>query len=409
MLRPWLRLLSETPAWAWLALGLALRVALALKAGNGYVQADETGFASAATRLVETGTLPASAPVPALLSGLGYLLVHPTLLGPRLLQALIGVATAWVIGNGTARLTGSLAAGRLALMLSCVYPFFVYYSALLMSETPYVLLSFSALALLGVSIAERRAGAAAAGGLLLGLAALTRTEAAPVALLVFAVMALAAGKDRRAWRRLGAAALLWSLPLLGWAARNKAVSGAFTLDAHGGVTLLHGTVFFDANEVDTQYAQQRIESSELWKRAQALPERERDAYLRAEAFRWMADHPHQVAKQWFLKFISFWRAYPRLDKNYPEHEGANPAAGAPRWALTAASLLFEPWLIVLGLAGLWRHRGRRELWPPMAFLLGTMGIHVLVVSQMRYRLPVMPVLMLGCALLAAKELQSAKR
>ena len=79
-------------------------------------------------------------------------------------------------------------------------------------------------------------------------------------------------------------------------------------------------------------------------------------------------------------------------------------------ALAGVSLLVEPALILGGLAGLWGLRRRWEtLLPLPLFLLGTMGIHVIVVSQMRYRLPVMPILILGLASLLARPPQSAKR
>jgi len=59
--------------------------------------------------------------------------------------------------------------------------------------------------------------------------------------------------------------------------------------------------------------------------------------------------------------------------------------------LVAISLVFEPWLILLGLIGLWRLKDKIvEIFPIYLFILGTMGIHMVSVSQMRYRLPIMP-------------------
>ena len=73
--------------------------------------------------------------------------------------------------------------------------------------------------------------------------------------------------------------------------------------------------------------------------------------------------------------------------------------------LVAASLAFEPLLILGGFWGLWLLRDRAAtLFPIPLFILGTMGIHILVVSQMRYRLPVMPFLILGAAFAAARRL-----
>jgi hypothetical protein len=66
--------------------------------------------------------------------------------------------------------------------------------------------------------------------------------------------------------------------------------------------------------------------------------------------------------------------------------------------LVAVSLLFEPALILGGLWGLVSLRRRwRELFPLALFLLGTMAIHMVSVSQMRYRLPILPILIFGLA------------
>ncbi|MDE2489895.1 MAG: glycosyltransferase family 39 protein [Elusimicrobia bacterium] len=404
-----LRLLLDSPERAWLALALVLRAAFALRLGGAFYQTDEHSFAAAARTLASSGFVgiggvPTSGPpVPAALYGLGFRLFGPSLLGPRLLEGLVGVLLAAAVGRATAALTRSRDAGRLALIVACVYPFFVYYGGLLMSETPYVTLAFPALALLALGVRDESAPLLCGGGFLLGLAALARAEAAPIALLVFAAAA-AARADRRSLRRLALAVLCWAVPLLGWCARNRAELGAFTLDDHGGITLLHGTMFFDANEIDTTVAMKEFEATPLAARTNGLPAPERDRALMRAGFAWIFSHPAQVARQWVRKFVNFWRFYPRVDKRYPDDAVANPSAGASRGLLVAVSLLFEPALILGGLAGLWTLRARRELWTLWAFLLGTTGVHVFIISQMRYRLPVMPILMVGAAALAARAL-----
>jgi 4-amino-4-deoxy-L-arabinose transferase-like glycosyltransferase len=404
-----LRYLLDSPEWAWLALAFLLRLAFALKLRGAFYQTDEHSFAAAARTLASSGFIgsggvPTSGPpVPAALFGLGFRLFGPSLLGPRLVECLVGVFVAAAVGRAAGALTRSRDAGRLALAVACVYPFFVYYGGLVMSETPYLALTLPALALLALGVRDESAPLLCGGAFLLGLAALARAEAAPIALLVFAAAA-AARADARALRRLALAVLCWALPLLGWCARNRAEIGAFTLDTHGGITLLHGTMFFDANQIDTTVAMKEFEATPLAARTNGLPPAVRDRALMRAGFAWIFSHPRLVARQWVLKFVEFWRFYPRVDKRYPDDASADPAAGASRGLLVAVSLLFEPWLILGGLAGLWSLRARRELWPLGAFLLGTTGVHVFIISQMRYRLPVMPILMIGAAALAARGL-----
>ena len=112
----------------------------------------------------------------------------------------------------------------------------------------------------------------------------------------------------------------------------------------------------------------------------------------------MRDNPGRVARQWCRKSVNFWRLYPRTDKVYREDSHSHPGAGLGRAALVAVSLACEPALIIGGFWGLWGLRRRwGALFPLGLFLLGTMAIHVVSVSQMRYRLPVMPILIFGAA------------
>jgi len=54
--------------------------------------------------------------------------------------------------------------------------------------------------------------------------------------------------------------------------------------------------------------------------------------------------------------------------------------------------------MLLGFWGAWLLRVRiLELFPLYWMILGTFGIHVIVISQMRYRLPVMAVLIVFAA------------
>jgi 4-amino-4-deoxy-L-arabinose transferase-like glycosyltransferase len=401
------RLLLDSPEWAWLAFALALRAAFALKLDGAYYQSDEHNFVSFALSLARLGAGGGDGgavgpPVPGALFALGFRLFGPSLLGPRLLQSVVGTFAAAALGRATAALTRSREAGRIALLIACVYPFFIYYGGMLLSETSYIALIVPALALIGLGRRDDSAAALAGGAFLLGLAALARAEAAPIGVLVLLSSAAAARTlDARTLRRLAVAGLCWTLPILAWCARNRAQLGTFALDIHGGYTLLYGTEYYEANQIDTSVAQRAFEASDLYRRIQDLPAAARDRAQMREAFAWMAAHPGATSRQWADKAVNFWRFYPRLEKVYEADAVAAPAAGMRRAWLVAVSLLFEPALILGGLAGLWRLRRMRELWPQAAFVLGTMGVHVASVSQMRYRLSVMPMLILGAAALAA--------
>lgn len=408
-----MRVLGKLPDWAWLALAFALRAAFALKLDGRMIQLDENAFDAVAWNLAASrsfgppGTV--MPPLPPLFFSLFYLVGHYPVLA-RLGQAVVSTAAAWALGTAAREWTGSKLAGRLSLAIAAVYPFFIYYSGTLLSETLYVACLVAGMLELGRAVKGPGGETSAAkAGLWLGLAALARAEGAFIWAVLWALAAIAAARRVWPWRAWAVAAACWALPILGWCARNKAVTGHFALDLHGGRTLLHGTMFFELNEMDTSYAEAALQSEPWYQEAQALPEGERDAFFKAKAFAFMRENPWRMLAQWRRKFVSFWRFYPRTDKAYADDVRSRPAAGASRKALAIVSLLFEPWLILGGAAGLsLMMRKDPATFAMPLFVLGTMGIHLISVSQMRYRLPAMPWLILGAAWLIARRLEPAK-
>jgi len=57
----------------------------------------------------------------------------------KLGQAVVASALPWLNAGLTEEMTGSKSAGRLALAISAIYPSFIYYSGMLMSEPLYLL------------------------------------------------------------------------------------------------------------------------------------------------------------------------------------------------------------------------------------------------------------------------------
>ncbi|MBI5241981.1 MAG: glycosyltransferase family 39 protein [Elusimicrobia bacterium] len=399
---------------SWLLLALGLRLGFALSLGGRFHQTDEVGFSEFAWNLASTGTLGkdgapwATAPLPSAFFAACFRLFGTNLLFPRLAQAFVSAGTAWLLGRMTASLTGSPRAGRLALAAAAVYPFFIYYSGMVLSETLYLAFAVPGLWWLCASLQERGRSwrPAAAGGAALAAAALCRPEAMPIALLLWlaGLVACAAGLWSR--KALFAAVLAWSLPLTAWCARNRAAVGVFALDTHGGLTLLHGTLLFDENEQDTGLAMAALEKMPFYQKSLSLPLPQRDGVYLRRGLAFMRDNPGRVLRQWARKAVNFWRPYPRPDKAYREDVFSHPGAGLSRTGLVAVSLVCEPVLILGGFWGLWALRRRwAELHPLGLFLLGTMAIHVVSVSQMRYRLPIMPILILAAAAAAAARLE----
>lgn len=408
---------ARLPGWtaSWLLAALVLRAGLSMLLGDRFYQADEHGYDGAALALARWGLFGGAGAGEDLIFSPGapafFSLVH--LLGGgvravRLGQALLSTLTAWMIGRAAEDLTGSGRVGRWALAVACVYPFFVYYAGLLLSETVYLAASVGGLWLLSRSVGEAGADVrrAAAAGLLLSAAGLTRTEGVAVAMAVLAALAVLSALRRYSPRSLAVAVLVWAVPLAGWVVRNKSFCGAYVLDVHGGVTMLHGTMLFEVDQIDTAASMEELKATPLWRESRHLGVVERDRLFFREALRFMRENPGRTLGQWARKFVNFWRLCPRRDKVYPSTAKTRPGLGLNQGLLAAVSLLFEPLLIAGGLWGAWRTRARWErLLPVYVMILVTCAVHVAVVSQMRYRLPVMPwLILLACA---AADLQVA--
>ena len=400
--------------WLWVLAEFLIRAAFVFKLDPArFYQIDEGGFAADARRLVQNGTFGphALAPLaPAFFAGF-FRLLGPSLLYPRLGEAALGALLVLIIGRMTEELSGSRRAGLFALAVSCVYPFFVYYSGLLLSETIYTLIVTTGLWLFARNLEPGRFSPAlwAAGTFLLGLSALARPEAEFIipCLFVLTLFFIRSGRlSRKAW---AAGILCWIFPIAIWCVRNKLEAGTFKLDDHGGITLIEGTMFLTLNEIDTGVAVAALKKMPFYQQAQSLPEPEQDrAYFR-QALGFMAGHPVQTLGQWGYKFVSFWRFYPRPGKRYIDTATSEPNMGLGHAALIAVSLFTEPWLILGGLWGLLLLlRKRTEISVLLVFILATMGIHMVSVSQMRYRLPVMPEMILGFCALADWLLEKRK-
>ncbi len=400
------RKLTDLQEKYWLALAFLLRLGFALRLGGGLYQADENGNELSAWLMAQNrafvgldGKPLVAPPLTTFQIAVFYEIFgrHPLI--ARLGLSVLSTAVVWVVGRFVRDITDSPKNGKLALILAAVYPFFIYYGGMLMSDLQYVFFITIGLWLLARGLRERGAPVweSAGAGLALGFAGLCRSEGIGIFLVIFPLLLI----FLREYRRPVAVALLFFLlPLAGWATRNAAVDGHWSLihDHHSGTSLLHGTVVFDQNEVDTGEAMESLHKMPFWQDGWKMPEHEREESFTKVAIQYIRDNPGKYAYECLYKFFGFWRFYPRADKSYTASAGNNPAAGAKRWLLTIVSLIFEPALIVCGLWGLWSLGRRAELLPLWLFLLGTNAVHALTVSQMRYRLPVMPVLMLGfCA------------
>ena len=285
-MRNFAKRLAVSPPILWFSLGFILRLIFALKLGNGFYQIDESGFYKAALNLTHlnvygSGKMASSgAPIPAFYYSLFFRLFGDYPLYARLGLLIPDMLLIWIVWKMTEELTRSQIAGKIALAISSIYPFFIYYGAMMMSETPYLVLIGLGFWQFCKNLAEEGKNFMRSfiAGTSLALAGLSRPEGAVIMLGIWPLAFFFSRKSSRLLKNLALSCMCWTAILFSWSLRNRAQTGSFALDSHGGITLLEGTVFFDSNEKDTSLAIERIKNSPLFSGIEALSPQARDKF-----------------------------------------------------------------------------------------------------------------------------------
>jgi 4-amino-4-deoxy-L-arabinose transferase-like glycosyltransferase len=289
----------------------------------------------------------------------------------KLVGCLVGTGVVGLIGLLGRRIGGDRL-GLAAAAIAAVYPVLVAADASLMSEPLYGL--FIALAMLaGLRLAERpTAGRAAVLGVVIGLAALTRSEGLLLLLLLAAPLAVRAPVPRRARAGMLIAAVAAALLVIApWTARNWAVFDQPVLISNNDGTLLAGANCpasysgallggwsFDCISTALP-ADDEAERSDRWRR-------EGIDYAREHASRWPVVVPVRVLRTLDL---------------YQPLEQAQFAEGRDRTVDRIGVLCFFA-LVPLAALGLLALRGRA----PLIVLLAPLAL-VLLTSALGYGIP----------------------
>jgi len=351
-----------------------------------------------ATNLVSNGALVSDDGRYAARMPLYPLLLAPfAALGPagivtaKLAQAALGAAGV-LVARRWARLAAGPRAGRAAGLLVACDPFAVFFANLLLTESLFALLLLAFGLFAWRLAAEPRPGwpvpvgyAAAAAALLL-----TRPSAALLPVGVWGFVLLMARDRRRALAGAGLAAAAIGLALLPWGLRNRVVLGSFAwLSANGGVTL------YDAQgpQADGSSNQGFLRQFEADPAFRKLDEVGRDEFLRRRAIEAMRADPGRVAQLALVKLARTWSPTP----NVAEHSGGATAV------VSAVYTLFVL-MGALAAAGMAVRRSPHLralhvlVWAPILYFT---LLHCVYVGSLRYRVPLMPLLAIGTASLAA--------
>ena len=314
---------------------------------------------------------------PALLGGVYRILgAHETV--GRGLQVLLGGAIV-LLAHSLARRLFSEGVSFLAAALVAVNPSLIFISAYLLAENLYIALLLVFLILFsGVGEKEVSYGSCAAGGVVLGLASLSRPNGFPFALFaaVFATLAP-------------------------WAARNEARFGKPVLfTTHGGITFYQGNnrVVSDVQAYHGTVAP--LEALPGWNDLRGKGEiaRDEEAWRLGKAF--VRENPRLAAKMAVWRFTRFWRftgdaGFSGVKSGWWWDRGKGLGSLASSTDVVFVFSIVVMPLFVLGLI-LTLRRARS-----LVFIYGVVGVHtataLVFFGSLRSRMPLEPLI----AILAA--------
>jgi len=309
-------------------------------------------------------------------------------------QCLVGAGLVFLVGMLAARLFGDTA-GAAAAWIAALYPFFVYYCGVLLSETLFTTCFVAAFLCLDGALWPRATARqegrghrwrAAGAGLLFGIATLVRASALLVLPFAF-LAAVLAGRKRfrpssepapaRVIEVFAVAVLGLLLALAPWGIRNYRRFGALVL-----TTLQTGESLYEGcSPYATGGPAWHLVDWEGEGGGTRRSEYENDRFWRRKAVDWIRRNPGRFLYLALVKEARFWNPIPN-----------NRAFRTP-FCVTVSLVSYGP-VLVLAILGVARSRRRWRrglvlLSPVVYYAL----VHAVFVSSIRYRTPVMPFLM----------------
>jgi 4-amino-4-deoxy-L-arabinose transferase-like glycosyltransferase len=306
-------------------------------------------------------------------------------IGPQgvvLAQVLLAALTGWLLYRLARRVGLDDGESSIALALYLLYPPFADFTAQLVTENLFVPLILGSFLLLLRAMDRASIAEYAASGVLIGLAAMTRTTAL---IMPFVLCAVLAFLPRRRWAGLAALLAGSALVVLPWAVRNQRTFGHFEPSiTMSGRNLFTGTYPPSGGSAALTDAQQ---PPELVASLTGLDEFQIDSVYTAAAVENLKRYPFEQVPLAAEKLARAWFQVPAPNRFTP----------SPR------SLLLNGPLLVAGLLGCIALRSRRHGWVPAFVIVYSTLFQVLTIAGVRYSMFAWPFVFMGvgAAVLAA--------
>ena len=310
----------------------------------------------------------------------------------RMIQSILLIAQAALAASIARRLFGRGVVEFIAAIIVALYPFFLFYQALLLSETLFNTLLIAAIAALYWWRDRGMRIDVALVVTCLCFVAATYTKASLTILPPFLIAATAWASGARLRKMLAvflAAASLYAAFMSPWWIRNAVVVGAFVPFATTGA--LNFYLGNNPHNTDGGSDWARDVDPQAMKKLLAIPDEvERQQALTKAAFDYIKSNPGAFLQLAGKKFLRFWNVVP------------NAAEFKSRFYAFVSAVSFGPMLLLaLACAIRWRHRWR-DFVPIYLIIAYFTFVHVVTIASLRYRLPIEPFLIVMAAGLLAE-------
>ena len=402
--------LITRPLMLILVVGAVVRLALWLPFRNVELHHDECDYNALAVNLVLHGELSFTpgTPIsirppfyPAVLAGIYRMLGMECFQAVRLLQAALSLLTVavmyWLAADLFSRRVGLFAAG-----LFCFYPSLLGFNNLLMTETLFTFLLCVAIYAIVRAIQRSSLAMLAAGGVVLGLSALTRSVmwAFVVPLAVFLLLAWK-GNVLRRLLAAGVVTLAFACTLAPWSIRNTRLEHTFiVVDTMGGRNLYMGN--YAHTPLFRSWDAISLEGEQAWYHDlhRDFPQSDWDTQGKLDKLaarqgvRFITAHPGLTLQRDSVKFLQFWG----LERELIAGAGRGYFGAIPAWGIVLLTLIIfgaYTFVMIAGVFGIAMAppADRRLGWLLLLVIAFVWVMHAIVFAHSRYHLPVLVLLL----------------
>ena len=249
---------------------------------------------------------------PAMLAAIWRVAGSENLQAVRVVQILLALATTALVYVLGARIYDARV-GRWAAAVCWLYPSFIFFNFLILTETLFTLLLVAFVLLTVLLVQTPRAWLAVGCGVSLGFATLTRSILWPLPLVLCPLLALLIRAPLA--RRLALPCLVaigYALIVAPWAIRNTRLQGVPTIvDTMGGINLRMGN--YEYTPDDRMWDAVALTGEKSWVYGiwndlpgQTITEGRKEKWAQRKAIEFMRAHPGVTLRRSFIKFADFW-------------------------------------------------------------------------------------------------------